>query len=130
MRQISENTKQDYNEATEVEGKDRKYYIEKESILEKYTRRATEISTLSYAQFVQRYEPCSSAPENYDIMQDLYTENTQDTKNMSTNPQHISNEIIHEYPISTKQTLPKYIPLYASTSGQHKWLKLRATRTY
>ena len=68
LKLITEDMKSDKMNVIEVEGKEGSFYVEKESIIDKYLRRPTCLN-ISLSQFVKRYEPVRKIPKKYSIKQ-------------------------------------------------------------
>ena len=125
LKQITEEEKGYFPNVIEVEGKDGKFYIEKESMMEKYENCPKEMKKLFNVQFMKRYEPAKKGPENYQIQDDM---------NLPLTEKGIKNL---NYIISKKKQkvggkgvmLPRYIPLVGNSKlSEHPWMKLRRPR--
>ena len=128
LKQIEKDVKDNFENVIEVEGKEGKFYVEKQSFMEKYEDCPKELKTtykLSNLQFMKRYDSCKNGPKNYNIVDEMNKELTLiDIKK--------KNYII--YKKSPKagdkgRTLPTYIPLKGKSKlSEHPWMKLRGPR--
>ena len=125
LRQISQEEKDHFSDVIEVEGKDGKFYIEKESLMEKYENCPKEMKHLFNFQFIKRYETTKTGPENYNILDDMNTP-------LSVNDIKIQNYIIHKKKAQVGDRgikLPRFIPLVGKSKlSEHPWVKLRSPR--
>ena len=81
LKQIREEEKEFFPNVIEVEGKDGKFYIEKEAMQEKYENCPKELKNLFNIQFVKRYEPTKKGPTRYKILEDMNQPLTKDDIN-------------------------------------------------
>ena len=54
----------------EVEGKEGKFYVEKQSFMEKYEDCPKVLKTMTNLQFMKRYDSCKKGPKKYDIVKE------------------------------------------------------------
>ena len=68
LKQVPENAQQGNAKIFQVEGKEGKFYVEKEGLIEKYMRRPS-CMNISLSQFVKRYEPVRKISKKYNRKQ-------------------------------------------------------------
>ena len=89
MKQIDKEVKENFENVIEVEGKEGKFYVEKQSFMEKYEDCPMILVSMTNLQFIKRYDSCKKGPKNYDIKKEMDKKLTDmDIKNQ--------NYIIHE----------------------------------
>ena len=145
--------KSDKMNVIEVEGKEGSYYVEKESIIDKYLRRPTCLN-ISLSQFVKRYEPVRKIPKKYSVKQfyidvgkldvylnekDAFSYESDDDSDSDNEFDTVVNEekLIpinehekifdgEELDLESSTALPPFIPLIAGNdAGAFKWMKKR-----
>ena len=128
LKQIEKEMKDNFENVIEVEGKEGKFYVEKQSFMEKYEdcpNLLKETFKLSNLQFMKRYDSCKTGPKEYDIKKEMSKELTlTDIKKKN----YIIYKIEPEFG-ETGRFLPTYIRLEGkSKSSEHPWMKLRGPR--
>ena len=158
LKQVTEDMKNSDKNIIEVEGKKGNLYIEKESIIDKYTRRPNCLK-ISLSQFVKRYEPARKITKKYSIRQfyidigkynkylkekNEYQQDTDDDSDSECDynkeefgegdkltPVDEQDSIFNREELDTESStaLPPFIPLKAgSEAGAFKWMKKLSQR--
>ena len=120
LKQITEEQAYCNENAIEVEDKEGKFYVEKETMMDKLLGIPALLNKLTYSQFTKRYTITKTVPKTYDFEEDF-------TRSKLT-PQDIENE---NYIFTDKEPrvdekerkLPKYIPIDGVNGTQ--WMMLR-----
>ena len=148
LKQVPENAIRNFSNIITVEGKDGKYYIEKESVVEKYLRRPACLN-ISLAQFVKRYSLAQTKPKKYSRLQ-FFKDVRKPEKYHETIPNESDNDSESEYESEPYNSidendivfdgtpfdpirsipLPPYIPLERqSGSGGIQWMRKRSQKS-